>query len=92
MLYHVSGYLLKRKTATIYDNKWHGAVQQITTSAVYEKTKRFKHDFGDCVNPFRTCSLKPESTSHLLLHYHYYNYIRITLFDELCSVGTLHKK
>ena len=47
---------------------------------------KFNHNFDDCVNPFCTCSLEPESTSHFFLHCHHYNTIRSILFEDLNSV------
>ena len=47
---------------------------------------KFNHNFDDCVNPFCTCSLEPESTSHFLLHCHHYNTIQSILFEDLNSV------
>ena len=48
---------------------------------------KFNHNFDDCVNPFCSCSFKPESTLHFFLHCHRYNAIRsITLFEDLNSV------
>ena len=46
---------------------------------------KFNHNFDDCVNPFCTCSLEPESTSHLFLHCHHYNTIQ-SIFKDLNSV------
>ena len=46
---------------------------------------KFNRNFDDCVNPFCTCSLEPESTSHFFLHYHH-NTIRSILFKDLNSV------
>ena len=43
---------------------------------------KFNHNFDDCVNPFCTCSLEPESTSHffctaiIIIQYNQY-YLRI---------------
>ena len=47
---------------------------------------KFNHNFDDCVNPFCTCNLEPESTSHFFLHCHHYNTIRSILFKDLNSV------
>ena len=47
---------------------------------------KFNHNFDDCVNPFCTCSLEPESTSHFFLHCHHYNTIQSILFKDLNSV------
>ena len=47
---------------------------------------KFNHNFVDCVNPFCTCNLEPESTSHFFLHCHHYNTIRSILFKDLNSV------
>ena len=47
---------------------------------------KFNHNFDDCVNPFCTCSLEPESTLHFFLHCHHYNTIRSILFKDLNSV------
>ena len=48
---------------------------------------KFNHNFDDCVNPFCTCSLKPESASHSFLHCQNYNTIRSMLFKNLNSVA-----
>ena len=32
---------------------------------------KFNHNFDDCVNPFCTCSLEPESTSQFFLYCHH---------------------
>ena len=45
------------------------------------------HNFDDFVNPFCTCSLEPESTSHFFLHCHHFNKIQSILFKDLNSVG-----
>ena len=47
---------------------------------------KFNHNFDDCVNPFCTCSLELESTSHFFLHCHHYNTIRSISFEDLNSV------
>ena len=47
---------------------------------------KFNHNFDDCVNPFCTYNLEPESTSHFFLHCHHYNTIRSILFEDLNSV------
>ena len=47
---------------------------------------RFNHNFQNCINPLRTCSLEVESTSHFFLHCLHYNDIRETLLNELKSV------
>ena len=47
---------------------------------------KFNHNFDDCVNPFCTCNLEPESTSHFFLHCHHYNAIQSILFEDLNSV------
>ena len=44
---------------------------------------KFNHNFDYCVNPFCTCSLQPESTSHFFLHCHHYNTIQSILFNNL---------
>ena len=48
---------------------------------------RFNHNFKNCINPFCTCSLEVDSTSHFFLHCHYYDSIRHIMFNELCEVG-----
>ena len=52
----------------------------------YLNEHKFNHNFDDCVNPFCTCSLEPESTSHFFLHCHHYNAIQSILFEDLNSV------
>ena len=47
---------------------------------------KFNPNFGNCVNPFWTYSLEPESTSHFFLHCHHYNTIQSILFKDLNSV------
>ena len=47
---------------------------------------KFNHNFDDCVNPFCTCSLEPDSTSHFFLHCYHYNAIQSILFEDLNSV------
>ena len=33
---------------------------------------KFKHNFKDCINSLRTCSLEIECLSHFFLHCHYF--------------------
>ena len=47
---------------------------------------KFKHNFQDCVNPLRSCSLEIESLSHFFPHYHHFTNINATLLDDLHSV------
>ena len=51
----------------------------------YLNEHKFNNSFDDCVNPFCTCSLKPESASHSFLHYHHYNTI-LSILKDLNSV------
>ena len=46
---------------------------------------KFNHNFQDCLNPLRSCSLEVESVSHFFLHCHYYSNIHSTLLNELQS-------
>ena len=48
--------------------------------------QRFSHNFQSCVNPFCSCSLAIESTTHFLLHCHYFLYIRSTLLNSIHEV------
>ena len=43
---------------------------------------RFKHNFGDCMNPLSSCSLEIWDTSHYFLHCHHFNYQQI---DQIMS-------
>ena len=47
---------------------------------------KFEHNFQDCVNPLRSCSLEIESLSHFFPHYHHFTNINATLLDDLHSV------
>ena len=47
---------------------------------------RFNHNFQNCINPLRSCSLKIESTSHFLLHCHHYTKIRVTLLNSIAEI------
>ena len=51
------------------------------------KEHKLNHSFDNYVNPFYTCSLEPESTSHFFLHCHHYNTIQSILFKDLKSAG-----
>ena len=46
----------------------------------------FNHNYENYINPFCTCSLQAEKTSHFFLYYHYYHSNRLTLFNELCEI------
>ena len=48
--------------------------------------RKFNHNFRNCLNPFYSCMLQVESSSHCFLHCHYHIDIRKTLFFELQSV------
>ena len=41
--------------------------------------RRFRHNFQDCMNLLRSCSLEIEDTLHYLLDCHHFNHIRIDL-------------
>ena len=47
---------------------------------------KFNHSFDDCINLFRTYSLKPVLTLHFFLHCHHCNKLRSILFKDLNSV------
>ena len=47
---------------------------------------RFNHNFQSCINPLCSCSLAIESTTHFLLHYHHFSYIRSTLSNSINEV------
>ena len=49
-------------------------------------SSKFKHDFKDCVNSVKLCSLEIESPSHFFLHCHYFTNIHATLLDDLKSI------
>ena len=46
---------------------------------------KFNHNLNGCINPFSTCTLEPESTSHFFLHCHDYNSMWLVLFKDLNS-------
>ena len=47
---------------------------------------RFNYNFQNCINPLCSCSLEIESTSHFLLHCHYYTNIRVTLLSSITEI------
>ena len=47
---------------------------------------RFRHNFQECINPLRSCSLETESTLHYLLHCHHFSQNRINLMNSVNSV------
>ena len=48
---------------------------------------KFRHNFRDCLNPLRLCSLEIENTSHYLLHCQYYSEHRINLINSVKSIS-----
>ena len=48
---------------------------------------KFNHNFNDTLNPLCSCSLEPESTTHYLLHCHFYSTHRKTLLDRLNNIN-----
>ena len=53
----------------------------------YLNEHRFNHTFNNCINPQCTCSVDIESTVHFFLHFNYYISTRISLLNNLISVG-----
>ena len=49
---------------------------------------RFNHNFDNCINPLRSCTLEIEWTTHFFLHCHFYSNIRKTLLDDLHGRNT----
>ena len=47
---------------------------------------RFNHNFQSCINPLCSCNLAIESTTHILLHCHYFSNIRSTLLNSIDAV------
>ena len=47
---------------------------------------KFRHNFQDCLNPLRSCSLEVETTNHYFLHCHHYNDIRKSLLDTVKEI------
>ena len=47
---------------------------------------KFCHNFLDIINPLCSCNIEPESTSHFLLHCHFFSEHRKTLFDSLKAI------
>ena len=47
---------------------------------------RFNYNFQICINPFRSCSLEIESTSHFLLHCHHYTNICAALLNSIAEI------
>ena len=83
-------YLLSKirpKPSPFYNIHNPSGIKLLTRLGLSHLNKRkFNHNFDYCVNPFRTCCLEPESTSHFFLHCHHYNTIRSILFKDLNSV------
>ena len=44
---------------------------------------RFQHNFQDCLNPLRSCSLQIEDTIHYVLHCHHFSQHRIDLINSV---------
>ena len=49
---------------------------------------RFNHNFQNCINPLRTCSIDVESTVQFFLHCHHYHNIRVKLLNSLEVIDT----
>ena len=49
---------------------------------------RFNHNFQNCINPLRTCSIEVESTVQFFLHCHHYHNIRVKLLNSLEVIDT----
>ena len=47
---------------------------------------RFHHNFQECLNPLRSCSLEIENTTHYLLHCRYFSNQRTDLMNCVNSV------
>ena len=92
MIFSFENYLLKEigpKPSPLYNIHNPSRIKLLTRLRLglsHLKEHKFNHNFDDCVNPFCTCSLEPESTSHFFLHCHHYNTIRSILFKDLNSV------
>ena len=67
-------YLLKEirpNSSPLYNNHNPSGIKLLTRLRLglsHLNEHKFNHNFDHCVNPFCTCGLKPESTSHLFLH------------------------
>ena len=48
---------------------------------------KFIHSFRKCVIPLCSCSLKIESNLHFFLHFHHFHHLRVTLLNEIRSIG-----
>ena len=46
-------------------------------------SRRFSHNYWNCINPLSSCSLEVESLFHFLLNNNYFTNICSTLLDEL---------
>ena len=53
---------------------------------VYLNDHKFKHNFSNCTNLLRSCSLEVESTAYFFLHCLCFSNIRKILFNELISI------
>ena len=49
----------------------------------YLNEHRFCHNFQDCLNPLRSCSLEIEDTLHYLLHCYHFSKHRIDLMNSV---------
>ena len=47
---------------------------------------KFRHNFLDTINPLCSCNIEPKSTTHFLLHCHFFSEHRKTLFDSLKAI------
>ena len=49
---------------------------------------KFKHNFGDALNPLCSCSIEAESTSHYFLRCHFFDALRATLMNDLKNINS----
>ena len=56
---------------------------RLTLGLSHLNEHEFKHNFQDCLNSLRSCSLEIESLSHFLRHCHHLINLRAALLDDL---------
>ena len=77
---------MENKTSSIYNPLRIKLLNRLRVDFSHLNEHKFRHNFADTLNPLCSCSLETESTAHFFLRPRYYNYIRITLMNELNDI------
>ena len=86
----------QRKTFNINDSVGVKLLTRLRLGSRHLREHKFRHGFGDILNPLCPCSIEAKTTAHYFLRCHFYNANRSALMNELneidSSFSTLNEK